>query len=134
MTNAPSLRVYYDGLCPLCSREIDHYRARDLARAIQWVDITAEGFDAASEGLDPARVQRYFHVRDAAGKLYVGVDAFIQIWATIPSLHYLKTIASLPGAHLAMRAGYAAFARIRPWLPRRSRASCESDRCSRDAS
>jgi predicted DCC family thiol-disulfide oxidoreductase YuxK len=50
----PRLRVYYDGLCPLCSREIAYYRIKDRPNLIDWIDITGEGFDAAAEGLDPA--------------------------------------------------------------------------------
>lgn len=131
-SHGPALRVYYDGLCPLCSREIDHYRSKDVARDIQWVDITADGFDAAAEGLDPVQVQRLFHVRDRAGRLYVGVEAFIKIWETIPSLQLWKRLSDLPGARSAMQVGYAVFARVRPWLPRRSRADCQDGTCSRE--
>jgi predicted DCC family thiol-disulfide oxidoreductase YuxK len=57
-------RVYYDGLCPLCSREIEYYRKKDLGAVIDWIDITQDDFDASAEGLDPDKVHQFFHVKD----------------------------------------------------------------------
>jgi predicted DCC family thiol-disulfide oxidoreductase YuxK len=124
-----SLKVYFDGLCPLCSREISYYRKKAGADAIEWIDITSDGFDARSEGLDPQKVQEFFHVKDETGRLIVGVDAFIEIWSRIPSLRYWKTIARLPGATPVMKFGYFVFAKLRPFLPRKSSQECPGDTC-----
>ena len=128
--NSTTLKVYFDGLCPLCSREIDYYRTKNGASAIGWIDITQPGFDAVSEGLDPALVHRYFHVKDQSGKVTSGIDAFIEIWSRIPALKLWKTASSLPGARPVMKLGYALFARVRPWLPRRRRNSCSDEACA----
>jgi predicted DCC family thiol-disulfide oxidoreductase YuxK len=128
-----ALKVYFDGLCPLCSREISYYRKKAPATTvnpIEWVDITADGFDAAAEGLDPEKVHRYFHVKNERGEITVGVDAFIEIWARIPALRTWKAVSNLPGAKSAMKLGYAAFARIRPFLPRRKRLACADGSCA----
>jgi predicted DCC family thiol-disulfide oxidoreductase YuxK len=122
-------RVYYDALCPLCSREIDYYRTKDRDEVIDWVDITQENFDATSEGLDPKKVHQFFHVKDEHGKIISGVDAFIEIWARIPSLRKWRIFSLLPGAKTAMKIGYAVFARVRPFLPRKSRQDCQSELC-----
>jgi predicted DCC family thiol-disulfide oxidoreductase YuxK len=124
------LRVYFDGLCPLCSREISYYITRDGAAAIDWIDITASGFDAEKEGLDPKKVHRFFHVKDESGRIVVGIDAFIEIWSRIPSLKHWKTIAALPGVRPMMKLGYYTFAKVRPLLPRRKSAIlCPTDSC-----
>jgi len=123
------LKVYYDGLCVLCSREIEVYRRRDLDQRVDWIDISLPGFDASKEGLDPVLVNRFFHVRRADGQVIAGVDAFVEIWKTIPSLRLMAKAADLPGARAAMRAGYAIFARVRPYLPRRSRPECDNGAC-----
>jgi predicted DCC family thiol-disulfide oxidoreductase YuxK len=124
-----SFRVYYDGLCPLCSREIDYYRTKERAELIDWVDITQGDFDAKAEGLDPEKVHQYFHVKDEHGKITAGVDAFIEIWARIPSLKKWRALSLVPGVKPLMKLGYAAFARVRPYLPRKSRPDCESGLC-----
>jgi len=38
----PALTVYFDGACPLCRREIAHYRSRDRAARIAFLDIAAD--------------------------------------------------------------------------------------------
>ncbi len=123
------LRVYFDGLCPLCSREIEHYRKRDTDSRVEWVDITRPGFDAKREGLDPDAVHRVFHVRTSEGLLISGVDAFIEIWKTIPSLNSWVRVARAPGARLLMKLGYSGFVRLRPYLPRRRRDECDTGVC-----
>jgi predicted DCC family thiol-disulfide oxidoreductase YuxK len=122
-------RVYYDGLCPLCSREIEYYRKKDLGAVIDWIDITQDDFDASAEGLDPDKVNQFFHVKDEQGDVVVGVDAFIEIWARIPSLRKWRVLSLVPGVRPVMKLGYAVFARVRPLLPRKSRDDCQSGLC-----
>ncbi|HVK12859.1 MAG TPA: DUF393 domain-containing protein [Gemmataceae bacterium] len=121
------LSVYYDGLCPLCSREIDHYRKRVARGAVEFVDIANSGFDPGPLGLDPVRVQKHFHVK-AGERLYIGVDGFRELWAHVPGFRWLRTLTGLPGVYQASRVLYAVFAWVRPWLPKRKRA-CTTDRC-----
>src|SRR5258708_950905 len=44
-----TLTVYYDGLCPLCSREIVHYPKHAPAEAGRLLDITEPGFNPAAQ-------------------------------------------------------------------------------------
>lgn len=121
-----ALTVFYDGLCPLCSREIEHYRRQPGSERIAFVDITAAEFDASTEGLDPKAVHRHLHAKDWRGDLHVGVAAFIAIWNTLPRYRWAAALAGKPFLRPALDVGYAAFARIRPWLPRARRAECAS--------
>ena len=45
--------LFYDGGCPLCRREIAHYRRLDRAGQIHWLDI-----DAQPERLQRQRVEQ----------------------------------------------------------------------------
>ncbi len=112
--------IYYDGLCRLCSREINHYRKMKGAHALRFVDITSPDFDSAEEGVDPVRVHRTMHVKDQLGHLHLGVDAFIRIWDELPALRNVARLARKKPVHLVLEAGYAVFARIRPLLPKKS--------------
>lgn len=44
--DTPSLPVvFFDGGCPLCVREISHYKRLDRDGAVSWVDLEGEGDD-----------------------------------------------------------------------------------------
>jgi predicted DCC family thiol-disulfide oxidoreductase YuxK len=126
----PPVTLYYDGLCPLCSREIAHYRKKAVGDALRFIDITDLKFDAAEHGLDVKRVHRLMHVK-VGDELRVGLDAFIAVWDAIPSYRWLAKAAHLPGLHALLTLGYHTFAAMRPWLPRRKRPLCESGTCPR---
>jgi predicted DCC family thiol-disulfide oxidoreductase YuxK len=120
------LKIYFDGLCRVCSAEIDQYRKSQGAERIEFVDITHPQFDAATEGLDPVEVHRSFHVRHADGRIESGVDAFISIWSVLPGWRWLVPIARSKPVKAVLNLGYAAFVKIRPWLPRKSKADCSA--------
>jgi len=123
------IRVYFDGLCHLCSREIDHYRTQRGSEHIEFVDITAPGFDPESEGLDPVRVHRAMHVRRADGTLAVGVDAFIELWEWMPRYRLAARVSRSPVPRFFLRVGYRMFAAARPYLPKRGRGCEQSPYC-----
>ncbi|MBY0229690.1 MAG: DUF393 domain-containing protein [Gemmataceae bacterium] len=124
------LTIFYDGLCPLCAREMAHYRKCAAGDgSVVFRDITAPGFDAAAFGLDPVRVPREMHVKEG-DRVHIGVDAFLAIWRRVPGHRWLLHVARLPLADLLMRAGYWVFARLRPWLPR-LKPDCGTDQCRR---
>lgn len=121
---APKLSIYFDGLCPLCSREIDHYRKQRGSDLLRFVDITLPEFDAAAEGVDPVAVHKVMHVRTAAGELKTGVDSFIAIWESLPAYRVVARVAKWAPASFLLNVGYQGFARVRPLLPRRKRQDC----------
>ena len=118
-TSQVEITVFYDGLCQLCSREIDHYRKMRGSHRISFVDITAAGFDAQVEGLDPYKVHQSLHVRDVNGQIYVGVDSFLQIWSRLDSMKKVVPLASWGPVKKVLQAGYFCFAKVRPLLPKR---------------
>ncbi len=115
------LTVFYDGSCPVCSRKIAHYRALNRAGRLHFVDISAPSFDAGAWELDRPALLKAMHARDAAGRLYLGVEAFRVLWLGLPGPRYrrLSQLLGLPGLHLLAVLGYRIFARLRHLLPRR---------------
>lgn len=113
------LQVFYDGACPLCSRECAVYARRDRFHRIQWVDIARPNFRADDFGLDPTDVNEVMHARDASGQVYTQVGAFIQIWKRLPfSWHSVLTtplrwFLKIPGMLALANVFYRAFARNR---------------------
>lgn len=122
--------VFYDGLCPLCSREMDYYRTRVKDEPVRFVDITAPDFDARRLGLDPERVRRVMHAK-VGEDVRTGVEAFVALWQAIPRYRWLARLVRTPGIHALATAGYHVFARLRPYLPRRKRSDCDTGTCPR---
>ncbi len=77
------MRVFYDGSCSVCRRARVGSLAAEHAGRLIFVDISTPEFDAASWGLSPVAVQKALHVVDAAGRIYVGIDAVIAMRTTV---------------------------------------------------
>lgn len=122
------LKIYFDGACYLCSSEMNHYRKKDLKKNFDFIDISQANFDASSEGLDPEKVMKIMHVKDAQGKIYTGVDAFLEIWKLLPWYKQLVPIAQLYGVKQLLCFGYIVFAHFRKYLPKKSQ-QCSNNRC-----
>lgn len=121
------LRVFYDGACPLCSREIEHYRRRDRAGRLIPVDISTTDFDPQPYGIALRAFMHELHVIDRRGQVFRGVEAFRAIWQAFPDAigyRMLAAVVALPGINALARLGYRIFARLRPSLPGR-RGACD---------
>ncbi|MCU0975861.1 MAG: DUF393 domain-containing protein [Steroidobacteraceae bacterium] len=114
----PRVTVFYDGGCPLCSREIGTYRRMQGADELCWIDVSRQ--DAPLDGrITRERALARFHVQASDGSLVSGGAAFVRLWASLPGLRWLAAIASRPPLSWAMEPAYRLFLRLRPWLTRR---------------
>lgn len=115
MTPSETCTVYFDGACPVCRREIAHYRRQRGSESIAWVD--ASSCDEAELGpdLDRSVVLSRFHVRNADGTLASGTTAFVAIWRRLPASSWLAALASSRPVLALLEAAYPIFLRIRPW-------------------
>lgn len=106
---APALTTYYNGACPVCRTEIEHYKRIENRMGTRggdgaplgWVNLDENPEALAAEGLTPDDVLRRMYVRTADGELKVGVDAFIEIWDRIPGYRWLSRLTRLPGLYHA---------------------------------
>ncbi len=115
------LTVYYDEMCMLCAKEIHHYQKQLGSEQIRFVDITADNFDAKTEGVDPFLVHKIMHAKLNDGKLHTKIDAFVQIWKVLPKYHWLAKLSENRIVKKLMDAGYVVFAEVRPYLPKKKK-------------
>jgi len=115
MTRSTTCTVYFDGACPVCRREIAHYRRQRGSESIAWVDASSCDEGELGTGLDRAVVLSRFHVRDADGTLTSGAAAFVAVWRHLPAFSWLAALASSRPALALLDAGYRIFLRVRPW-------------------
>ena len=111
-----SCDVYFDGSCPLCRREIDFYRRRNGANAINWVDVSAADYAGGDGAPDPQMAMKRFHVKRLDGTLVSGGAAFAELWASLPGLRPLGILFRHPPFSWAIALGYRIFLPLRPWL------------------
>lgn len=114
----PRPTVFYDGACPLCSREIGFYRRRRGAGNIDWVDISRASDGEIVPGLSKDQALARFHLLLPDGRLVSGGAAFAHLWAAIPGFRLMgKVFLSRPLAGVIDRA-YDLFLTVRPRLQR----------------
>ena len=106
------LKVFYDGSCPLCRREISLMRGLDKDGRIEFAAVSA---GVVSVGVDRAQLLARFHVRED-GELKSGAEAFAAMWRAIPALRPLGLLAQRPMVLQALESAYKVFLRIRPSL------------------
>jgi predicted DCC family thiol-disulfide oxidoreductase YuxK len=106
------IEVFYDGACPLCMREIRMLRGRDRRQRIRFVDIAADGFDAASVGLTWEALMDRIHGRLPDGTLVEGVEVFRRLYGAV-GFGRLVALTRLPGITQLLDIAYHAFARNR---------------------
>lgn len=106
-------RMFYDGGCPLCRREVGHYRKVDRNGDVEWLDIHADPSVLDAYGIDREAAMERLHVMDPQGRIHSGARAFVTVWQALPGYRWLaKFVLALRLVPL-MEAAYRPFARWR---------------------
>ncbi|MFO0636743.1 MAG: DUF393 domain-containing protein [Nannocystaceae bacterium] len=119
-----SVRLFHDGACPLCAREVALLRRLDRRGAIDFVDIAAPQFDAATFGLRHDRLMARIHAMLPDGRVIDGIEVFRQLYQAV-GLGWLVALTRLPGIASMLSWAYDRFAERRLRLTGR----CD-DRCA----
>jgi predicted DCC family thiol-disulfide oxidoreductase YuxK len=107
--------IYFDGSCPLCSIEIDHYASRVGGDKLGFVDVSRNDARLGAD-LTSDTAMRRFHVRRSDGSLVSGARAFIEVWETLPGWQWAASVAKIRGVLPVLEIGYRAFLPIRPFI------------------
>jgi len=84
--------VYFDGACPVCSREIAVYQHGPGGQAIRWVDVTRCGPGELGPGLNREAALARLHLRHGDGQLVSGAAAFTGLWKQLPRWRWLGLV------------------------------------------
>ena len=81
-------KVFYDGNCPICNREIELYKKLNKNKSVKWYNIYTD--TKALKIIKKSREEclKAFHVIDG-DKIYKETDAFFVLWKDIK---YFKII------------------------------------------
>lgn len=123
-SSVPAVEVFFDGDCPLCTREVAMVRRLDRKARVRFTDIAAPEFDAGTIGRTQEDLMARIQGRLPDGSFIEGVEVFRRMYAAT-GLGALVAVTRIPGISHALDAGYRWFARNRLRLTGR----CNTDTC-----
>lgn len=101
------ITVCYNGSCPVCRAEIDHYRGQaDPASGLAWLDAAADPAAAARHGLAGDDPFRRLHAVTADGRVLAGMEAFAAVWDRLPRYRWLARLVRRPALRHAAEVLY----------------------------
>jgi predicted DCC family thiol-disulfide oxidoreductase YuxK len=106
--------VYFDGACPLCSKEIAHYQQCRGAETIDWVDVSQCEESELGPQLQRSQALAQLHARDTNGNLVFGAAAFVMLWQQLPALRWLSVYLKQPWMLWVLNRLYQVFLILRP--------------------
>ncbi len=123
---AKSTCVFYDGACPVCRREMNHYKklaSGDTTDAnIEWIDISKSQVELKAEGIKYQDAMRVIHVKDESGVHQVGIEAIFSLWEKLPYYRQLsRLLKRATFLHPFLDCAYAFFAKHRMKFTGRSK-------------
>ena len=110
--DAIEFEVFFDGQCPLCSREIAMLRRLDRKKRIRFSDICAPDFDCDQSGKSFDEMMAEIHGRLPDGTWVVGVEVFRRLYSAI-GLRRLVAVSRWPLISQTLDIGYRVFAPLR---------------------
>ena len=93
--------VLYNDKCPVCSFEIEHYSSLCSKRGIDldFEKISVGGPVLMASHLTAEDAKKRLHLLTADGRLLIGMEAFLALWAEMPGYRVLGRIVSTPGIY-----------------------------------
>jgi predicted DCC family thiol-disulfide oxidoreductase YuxK len=112
MSTIYPLTLLYDAHCAVCSLEMDHLRSLNAKGRLQFIDISAPGFDPAPYGVPLSAMDAEIHARRADGEVIKGVQVLRLAYEAVGLGWVLRPTAWAPLRGLS-DVGYRLFARHR---------------------
>ena len=83
------IKVFYDGKCNVCKKEIDFYSKIDKEKSFDWVNIHKNKTKINKIGLSKEELLSILHIQAQDGSIIKGVEAFGLMWS---KFRYLKLL------------------------------------------
>ncbi len=90
--------IYYNGDCPVCSAEMNHYASlcASSQKTLRFVDSMQLPDALARCGLRIDHLERRVYLKDARGRIVSGLPALIELWSHLPRYRWLAKLTSAP--------------------------------------
>jgi predicted DCC family thiol-disulfide oxidoreductase YuxK len=77
------LTLFYDGGCPVCSREMRFLKKKDSKNLISFIDISSSDFNPSEYNKDQDTFMKQIHARLPDGTLITGMEVFRQAYQRV---------------------------------------------------
>lgn len=101
--------LFFDGACPVCSREVAMYQRQAGAGGVAWVDVSRCDTSALGNDLTREAAMARLHLRQPDGRLVSGAQAFTALWQALPRWAWLGRLLGSGPALRWLEAGYRVF-------------------------
>ncbi len=109
---AAELILFFDGKCPLCTKEIALLQRYDKNAKIQFEDINSKSFGAKFPFIDLQEARNVLHGQLLGGTIITGMDVTFMAWDLVERHRWLKLL-NLPLVRPLTDWVYQIFARHR---------------------
>ncbi len=89
-TMSKKIKVFYDGKCNICKKEINFYSKIDKNKNFDWVNIHKNTKEIKNIGLTKKELLSVLHIQTQNGSIMKGVDAFGHMWSRFRYLKFLS--------------------------------------------
>lgn len=110
--NMTEFQVFFDGGCPLCSREINFLQKLDTEKKIIFTDISDPNFVPSEYGLTFDDFMAQIRGRLPNGSMVTGVEVFRHLYSAV-GLKWAVAVSRWPVVRQALDLGYELFANNR---------------------
>ena len=114
------IKIFFDGGCPICSREIRFYRWKASADGFQWLDVSNLSEGIIPRGYSREELLKRFHVEHFEEGVVSGALAFALLWQEVFGWRWVVRVVKLPVVRETCDLGYSLFRRIRQVFIRRT--------------
>jgi predicted DCC family thiol-disulfide oxidoreductase YuxK len=107
-------KVYYNSACPVCNAGIQYQQRKlgEQSEDVEWIDVHKDNEAACDVNPNLELVRERLHVVDEEGRLYVGAEAFAELWSKTPGQNAWARIVRTRGIRSLSRWLYNAFAAL----------------------
>lgn len=113
-SNAKQCTIYFDGACPLCSKEIATYQSWKGGDRIEWIDVSRCSEQALGTQLEREQALSRLHARDENGTLVSGAAAFLVMWRQLSVLKWITPWLGQAWMIRVLDYAYDIFLKLRP--------------------
>jgi uncharacterized protein len=90
--------IYYNGECPVCSVEMNHYASlcAKSQKSLQFIDAMQRPEDFAAWGLRREHFEQRVYLKDSKGRILSGLPALVELWSRLPQYRWLARVMKVP--------------------------------------